>query len=343
MVSEEKNSVTVRVPATSANLGPGYDVLGMSLDIWQEVTVERASEFSMVVEGEGSGKVPTDESNLIIKGMMRAFKMAGKELPTLKYHVVSQIPFMAGLGSSSAGLVAGLLAGLALAGHECNIEGEEELLQAAADIEGHPDNVSPAIYGGLQMGLHTGSRYYTHRIKVPVGLQCVLFIPDEPKKGGTAQNRSLLKPEISRSDAVFNLQRIAFLVSCFETGDLRNLKYAMDDRLHQPQRGVVMPHLYQIMKAATEAGALGSYLSGAGPSVMAICEGRNVQLQQKSERIEERIGKAMIEQAQLIGVPGRVFITYPTQLGAHIVKCDPPISKGTLHRFSPFRAVTSKF
>eukprot|EP01064_Diplonema_japonicum_P039426 TRINITY_DN987_c0_g4_i1.p1 TRINITY_DN987_c0_g4~~TRINITY_DN987_c0_g4_i1.p1 ORF type:complete len:343 (+),score=84.23 TRINITY_DN987_c0_g4_i1:51-1079(+) len=338
MTSFEKKSVTVRVPATTANLGPGYDVLGMALDIWQEVTVERADEFSMTTSGEGEGQVPTDKTNLILKGIERAFLMAGKDVPPLKVTVVSQIPFMRGMGSSSAGLVAGLLAGLALTGHELAVEGEEALLQAAAEIEGHPDNVSPAIYGGLQMGLHTGERWYTHRIKVPERLQCVLFVPDEPKKGGTAQNRSLLKPEISRTDAVFNLQRLAFLVSCFETNQLGNLKYAMDDKLHQPQRGVVMPHVFQVMKAANDAGALGSYLSGAGPAVMAFVEGRGVQLQQKTQRPEERIAKAMVDAAALIGCKGRAFITYPSHNGAHIVKCEPPISSEVLQRFSPYRA-----
>ena len=341
--STEKRSVTVRVPATSANLGPGYDVLGMSLDIWQEVTIERADTFSITTKGEGSEDVPTDSRNLIIRGCERAFAMAHKPYPTLKYTVVSQIPFMRGLGSSSAGLVAGLLGGLALAGHECQIAGEEALLQVAAEIEGHPDNVCPAIYGGLQMGMHTGERYYSHRIRVPEKLLCVLFIPDAPKKNGTDANRALLKDTIPRADCVFNLQRLAFLVSSFESGRLENLRYAMEDRLHQPQRSVVMPHCPQVMQAALSAGALGSFISGAGPSVMALCEGRGVLLQEKTAGVAERIGKAMVEAADRIGCKGRVFITHPTQVGAHIASVDPPVSDEILQRFSPFRAVTSKF
>eukprot|EP00755_Sulcionema_specki_P027323 Sspe_Gene.16702::Locus_5900_Transcript_1_1_Confidence_1.000_Length_1209::g.16702::m.16702/K00872/thrB1; homoserine kinase len=334
----ECKSVTVRVPATTANLGPGFDVLGMSLDIWQEVTVERADKFEMINEGEGAENVPKDDRNLVIKGVKRAFEIAGKELPTLRYHVVSMIPFMRGLGSSSAGLVAGLLAGLVLAGHKLPVEGAEALLQYAAEIEGHPDNVAPAIYGGLQMGLHTGKRYYTHRIRVPENLMCVLFIPNEPKKGGTEQQRALLKPEISRKDAVHNLQRLAFLVSCFETGKLDHLQFAMEDKLHQPQRAMVMPHTYQLINAAIQAGAAGAYLSGAGPSVMALCVGRGVQVQQSTDCIEERVGRAMLQAANSVGVPGRVFITYPTQVGAHIVRRDPPLSDKVVHRFTPFNA-----
>eukprot|EP01063_Lacrimia_lanifica_P025206 TRINITY_DN32988_c0_g1_i1.p1 TRINITY_DN32988_c0_g1~~TRINITY_DN32988_c0_g1_i1.p1 ORF type:complete len:342 (+),score=151.57 TRINITY_DN32988_c0_g1_i1:78-1103(+) len=338
MAKVKKNSVTVRVPATSANLGPGYDVLGISLDIWQEVTVERAEKFSMECFGEGADKVPINDSNLVIRGVKAAFEMAGEKLPPLKYTVLSQIPFARGMGSSSAGLVAGLIAGLTLTGHETELKGEEALLQIAAKIEGHPDNVSPAIYGGLQMGLWTGTRWYTHRIRVPAGLQCVLFIPDKEKKGGTEQNRALLKPEVSRKDAVFNLQRVAFLVSCFESDKLHDLKYAMEDALHQPQRAMVMPHTFQVIKAALDAGALGAYLSGAGPAVMALCAGRGVMIGEKSNRVEERIAKAMVDAAARIGVTGRAFITYPTQVGAHVVKVDPPASDGVLKRFSPFKA-----
>lgn len=326
--------MTVRVPATSANLGSGYDVLGMSLDVWQEVTVERADAFSITVEGEGAESTPKDDSNLIIRGVRRAFDIAGKEMPNLRYHIVSNIPFMRGLGSSSAALVAGLLAGLVLAGKELRVEGEETLLQAAAEIEGHPDNVSPAIYGGIQIGMHTGARWFSHRIRVPAHMQCVLFIPDQPKKGGTEAQRRLLKPMVSREDAVFNMQRIAFLISCFESDQLQNLEYAMEDRLHQPQRGTLMPHLFQLITAAVKAGAYGAYLSGAGPAVMALCKCHRAELQEASEDVPERVGRAMLSAARLCGTGGRVVITSPTVTGAHIVHADPPLSSGSLHRFA---------
>jgi len=335
---KERQSVTVRVPATSANLGPGYDVLGLALNIWQEVTVERASEYSMVVKGEGAEMTPTDpKKNLICIGVDYAFnRIAGKNTPTLKYTVVSSIPFMRGLGSSSAALVAGLIAGLVLAGKELRIEGEESLLQAAAEIEGHPDNVSPAIYGGLQIGMHTGKRWFSHRVHFPTELQCVLFVPDQPKKGGTAEQRRLLKPEISREDAVFNLQRIAFLISSLHSGDFRFLAEAMGDKMHQPQRGMIMPHVYQLIEAANKAGAYGTYMSGAGPAVMAFCKQQRTEILEESHSIPNQVGTAMMRAAELIGVKGRVFITNPSVHGAHVVSAEPPLTSGDLHRFSHF-------
>eukprot|EP01062_Namystynia_karyoxenos_P054482 TRINITY_DN4489_c0_g1_i2.p1 TRINITY_DN4489_c0_g1~~TRINITY_DN4489_c0_g1_i2.p1 ORF type:complete len:340 (+),score=115.95 TRINITY_DN4489_c0_g1_i2:101-1120(+) len=332
----ERNKVTIRVPATSANLGCGFDVLGMALDIWQEVTVERASEFSMTVEGEGAELTPKNEKNLICIGAKRAFEHAGKPFPTLKYHIVSRIPFMRGLGSSSAALVAGILAGLVLSGTDAKVEGEEALLQMAAEIEGHPDNVAPAIYGGLQIGMHTGSRWFSHRIHMPASLQIVLFIPDEPKKGGTAEQRQLLKPEISRADAVFNMQRLAFLVSCLKESQWSHLKDAMEDRLHQPQRSMAMPHVFQLIAAANKAGAYGSYLSGAGPSVAAFCKYHRIELQEEAESIPDRVGRAMLASAKLCGVKGRVFVTSQSRIGAHIVAAEPPLTAGGLHRFAPF-------
>lgn len=334
---KERSSVTVRVPATSANLGPGFDVLGLALNIWQEVTVERAPTFSMHVEGEGSELTPKDpKKNLICIGVEHAFGVAGKEMPPLKYTVVSRIPFMRGLGSSSAALVAGLIAGLVLAGKELRIEGEELLLQAAAEIEGHPDNVSPAIYGGLQIGMHTGHRWFSHRVQFPMSLQCVLFIPDQPKKGGTEEQRRLLKPEISRKDAVFNMQRIAFMISALNSNELSHLKEAMEDRMHQPQRSMIMPHVYQIISAANKAGAYGAYMSGAGPSVMAFCKQQRTEILEESVSVPNQVGQAMMRAADLCGVKGRVFITNPTVAGAHVVAAEPPLTSGDLHRFSHF-------
>ncbi len=147
----ERDFVHVRVPATSANMGPGFDCMGLALDVWNELTVERCDVFSMTVEGEGEGNIPLDETNLVVVGLKAAFEDAGKEIPTCKYHLKNNIPFCRGLGSSSAAIVAGLIAGLVLSGHELKVKGEESLLQLACKIEGHPDNVAPAIYGGLQI------------------------------------------------------------------------------------------------------------------------------------------------------------------------------------------------
>jgi homoserine kinase len=141
--SQPRRSVTVRVPATSANCGPGFDCIGLAVDLWTEVTVSRADRFEITAEGEGAEDMPKDETNYIVTGVKAAYDTAEKPMPPLKYHIVSRIPYARGLGSSSAAIVAGIIAGLVLAGHRLPVWGSESLLQIAASIEGHPDNVAP--------------------------------------------------------------------------------------------------------------------------------------------------------------------------------------------------------
>ena len=144
--SQPRSSVTVRVPASSANCGPGYDCIGLAVDLWTEVTVSRADEFEITAEGDGAAEMPKDASNLLVTGVKAAYDTAEKPMPPLKYHVVSRIPYARGLGSSSAAIVAGIIAGLVLAGHRLPVWGSESLLQIAATIEGHPDNVAPVSF-----------------------------------------------------------------------------------------------------------------------------------------------------------------------------------------------------
>jgi len=141
--SQPRQSVTVRVPASSANCGPGYDCIGLAVDLWTEVTVSRSDKLEITAEGDGAAEMPKDESNLLVTGVKAAYETAKKPMPPLKYHVVSRIPYARGLGSSSAAIVAGIIAGLVLAGHRLPVWGSESLLQIAATIEGHPDNVAP--------------------------------------------------------------------------------------------------------------------------------------------------------------------------------------------------------
>ena len=141
--SQPRQSVTVRVPASSANCGPGYDCIGLAVDLWTEVTVSRSDKFEITAEGDGADEMPKDPTNLLVTGVQAAYDTAKKPMPPLKYHVVSRIPYARGLGSSSAAIVAGIIAGLVLAGHRLPVWGSESLLQIAATIEGHPDNVAP--------------------------------------------------------------------------------------------------------------------------------------------------------------------------------------------------------
>ncbi|KAI9911739.1 hypothetical protein PsorP6_008773 [Peronosclerospora sorghi] len=338
-------SVVVRVPATTANMGPGFDTIGMALDIWTEISVEvvasrqddapNSCRFTLSNEGEGATELPRDESNLVIVGIKAAFKAAGEDLPDhLKVHCKNRIPFARGLGSSSAGIVGGIIAGLALAGMRLPVHGREELLQLASEIEGHPDNVAPAIYGGLQLGIFADDRWYSSRVQIPDDLQCVVFIPDST--GPTSVARAILPTDVSRKDAVFNIGRAAIFVNAFRSGNLDELRYATQDMLHQPQRGASQyPHLEPLINAALNAGAHGSFLSGAGPTVLAITSGRagDIFTQELAERQENRVANAMRETAAALGVPGCVFITNPEHRGAYIVRAEPRFSDRTVARY----------
>ncbi|KAG6616744.1 homoserine kinase [Phytophthora cinnamomi] len=331
-------SVVVRVPATTANMGPGFDTIGMALDIWTEISAEVVAGpagISLTNEGEGAAELPTDETNLVVVGLKAAFQAAGEPLPrALKVHCKNRIPFARGLGSSSAGIVGGIIAGLALAGMRLPVHGREELLQLASEIEGHPDNVAPAIYGGLQLGIFADDRWYSSRVQIPDGLQCVVFIPDST--GPTSVARAILPPDVPRKDAVFNIGRAAIFVNAFRSGNLDELRYATQDALHQPQRGAAQyPHLEPLIKAALGAGAHGCFLSGAGPTVLAITSGRagDIFTQQLAERQENKVANAMREAAAALGVSGCVFITNPDHRGAFIVRAEPQFSDRSVARY----------
>ncbi|CAI5742975.1 unnamed protein product [Hyaloperonospora brassicae] len=338
-------SVVVRVPATTANMGPGFDTIGMALDIWTEISVEVAAPLAgdasnlrrvtLTNEGEGASELPRDETNLVIVGLKAAFRAAGEEMPRhVKVHCKNRIPFARGLGSSSAGIVGGIIAGLALAGMRLPVQGREELLQIASEIEGHPDNVAPAIYGGLQLGIFADNRWYSSRVQIPDGLQCVVFIPDTT--GPTSVARAILPPNVSRQDAVFNIGRTAIFVNAFRSGNLDELRFATQDMLHQPQRGAAQyPHLEPLINAALGAGAHGCFLSGAGPTVLAITSGRagDIFTQQLAERQENKVANAMREAAAAMGVSGCVFITNPDHRGAFIVRAEPRFSNHSVARY----------
>jgi homoserine kinase len=325
----ERTKVVVRVPATSANLGPGFDAIGMALDMWSEFTVERSDKFEVICEGEGAHDMPLDDTNLVCFGLKAAFEKAGKPVPLLKYHLVNRIPYARGLGSSSAAIVGGLVAGCVLAGHRVPMWGSEELLNMAAEIEGHPDNVAPALYGGIQLGIHTGERWMTERVNLPPGLQCVCFIPDAIGKTSTA--RGVLSDTITRKEAIFNIGRVAWLINALASNNIDQLRYGVEDALHQPQRGAaVYPHLYPIIKAAELAGASAAYLSGAGPTVMAITSGASGDIftQRAKERVDSKVAEAMLDAAAKCGCIGQVFITAPVEQGAYVVSAEPHFSHG---------------
>ena len=297
-----RERVTVRVPATTGNLGPGFDCLGMALDLWNTVEVEVGSSGFDVL-GEGAEHLPHGDANVVSRCFRLPFLESGQRVPKLSITCRNEIPIGRGLGSSSAAVVGGLVAGNEICGRPLS---EERLLELAARTEGHPDNVAPALLGGCQIAVWEGDRLIATPVPVPDGLRAVLFIPD--MRMPTEQARDLLPAEVPRQDAVYNMGRVAMLVRAFATGDLTGLAVATGDRLHQPARQTIFPAMKNIFRSAMAAGALGVFLSGAGSSVLALTQGK-----------ELTVGYEMADAAVKSGVDGTLKVTRPTNQGTHVV------------------------
>ncbi|MFN3974161.1 MAG: homoserine kinase [Dehalococcoidia bacterium] len=297
-----KRRVEVRVPATTANLGPGFDCLGMALELFNLVRLE-TGRSGVVVTGEGADTLPAGPENLVYQAVQRAFERAGHPLPSLALSCRNFIPLARGLGSSSAAIVGGLVAGNALMGYPLDTH---TLLELAAEMEGHPDNVAPALLGGCQVVVRLDGRLHTASIPLPPDMRVVILIPDQPMP--TEQARAVLPPQVRREDAVFNLGRVALLVNALCKGRLEDLRWATQDRLHQPARQALFPAMPLIFKAGLEAGALGVFLSGAGSSIVALTSGR-----------EMTIGYEMLDMANKAGVSATIQVTRPWAKGAEVV------------------------
>lgn len=293
------------MPATSANLGPGFDCLGMALDLWNTVTLERGRE-GVTITGEGADRIRRDQGNLVLRALSAVFQRIGSIPPPMTLACHNVIPMSRGLGSSSAAIVGGLVAGNALCGSPLE---QQDLLKLATDIEGHPDNVTPALLGGCQITVQEGGKVVASRVPLPPGLSAVLFIPTMPMP--TAKARAVLEPNVAREDAVYNIGRAALLVNAFATGRLDLLDVATRDRLHQPQRERIFPQMRLLFRAARQAGALGVFLSGAGSTILALTVGK-----------EMTIAYEMAEEARKASLEGDVRITKPTEQGATVVSVE---------------------
>jgi homoserine kinase len=257
--------VTVRVPATSANLGPGFDSLGLALDLCDEVTAEATSGTAVAVEvqGEGEGTVALDERHLVAATMLRTFKHLGLTPPGLKLKCRNRIPHARGLGSSSAAIVAGIMLADALAGAGMT---RAQKLVLASDIEGHPDNVAPCLLGGFTIAYTTEDGAKALSLDPSPRIHPWVFVPDT--KGLTSVARAALPEKVPHVDAVFNVSRAALLVAAVSRQPSR-LFEATDDRLHQSYRARSMPESTHLLRELRSAG-IAAAISGAGPTVLAL-------------------------------------------------------------------------
>ncbi len=281
--------VRVRVPATSANLGAGFDCLGLALELYMDLAVEEeAGEgLEIAATGEGSASIPLDERNAVYQGMIHAYRRAGRTPGRLRLTIASQIPLASGLGSSSAALVAGLTAGAELCGIGLD---REEVLRQGVGVEGHPDNVAPCVLGGIVIAALDGEEVAWVRIEPPRDLAAVVAIPDFPLP--TPKSRSVLPERVARRDAIFNAGRVGLLVAALQQGDYSLLRTGMQDRLHQPYRTALVPGMEAVLAAATEAEALGAALSGAGPTALALVSGQGAEVAEAMQQAWAKEGIA---------------------------------------------------
>jgi homoserine kinase len=284
--------VRVRVPATSANLGPGFDALGLALALYNEVTIEEADGVSVAVEGEGSGRLDAGAKNVVARGAALAFEIAGRAFPGVRLHCVNRIPLSRGLGSSAAAWVGGLLAANALLGEPLDRDG---VLAAATRAEGHPDNVAAALLGGLTVSCADGARVTAVSLPVPREIEWVILLPET--ESSTRAARAVLPESVPRADAIFNVQRVSLLLAALGAGRADLLDLAMQDRLHQPYRRRPFPWMDAVAAAGRGAGALGCVLSGAGPSMLAAVRPRG----------GESVARAMEEALRTAGIAGRAL------------------------------------
>lgn len=306
------SSVVVEVPASSANLGAGYDCLGVAIAMTNrielEVRVWSRGEIELTVDGEGRNELTEDRENRFVRGLEAALRMALGELPDgvgWRIGMRNQIPLSRGLGSSAAATVGGVLAGNALAGEPLSTA---DMLRLSAEIEEHPDNAAAALLGGFVVSASTPAGVEAIRIDAPREVRAVLFIPD--LRLSTREMRAALPVQVPLADAVANLSAVAVGVAGLATGRFELLGRLTVDRLHEPYRALAYPQLPRMVAAARDAGALGACLSGAGSTIIAFTD---------SAAGATALEAGLTEAAATAELPGRVRTVELRNTGAQVV------------------------
>ncbi len=313
MIGLRHRRVVVDAPASTANLGAGYDALALAVELVDrvELSVNAEPGSTIEVEGEGSGTLPVGPENRFVMALETGLRWALGEVPRgvgWGVRMKNAIPLLRGLGSSAAATVAGLVAANALAGDPLE---QRKLLELAIQLEGHPDNVAAALLGGFVVVVSEDGRVEAVRFDPPLRLRCVFFIP--ALELSTARMRQVLPAEVPHRDAAFNLGRAALAVAAFAGGRLDLLRLATEDRLHQPYRSQVFPALPMLIEAAVGAGAHGACLSGAGSSVVAFTD---------SPDASGAVEKAFVAAARAAALEGIVQTLAPRRAGTVVIEAE---------------------
>jgi len=301
------NQSTIRVPATTANLGVGFDCIGAALTMsnqFQFTIAKTDTQLEITVEGEEAHKVKTDRTNLIYQSFVRLYQKIKQTPPNVKIAISLGVPLSRGLGSSATAIVGGLLGANNLAGNPLS---QDEVMAMAIAIEGHPDNVVPALLGNCQLSVADGAGWQISSIPWHEKIIPVVAIPNFELS--TEEARSVLPTSYSRSDAIFNISRMGLLLRALATNNPEWLKTALADKIHQPYRQKLIKGYDQIHQAAISAGAYGSVISGAGPTLLSLTSPSNV----------ESVVQSMSEAWSTLGINAQVRSLALDTVGAEVL------------------------
>lgn len=295
--------IKIRVPASTSNLGPGFDTLSLALDWYNEFTFKERKE-GLKINQHNSTKLPVDSTNLVYKSFLEAFKKVNQAPPGIEIDINCHIPLALGLGSSASAVVSGLLAGNHFLN---NVLNENEVLSLATKLEGHPDNCAAAIYGGLTISVSSNENVYVSQFPWPNELLIVVILPDFELP--TRISRELLPLKIPYGDATFNVSRTAYLLSSLLNKDWSGLKIGFQDRLHQPYRADLVAGMEAVLSEGIKKGACGTTLSGAGPTLVAFVN---------DKKQASVIGTAMTEKWNEFKVKSTYKVLTVATKGAHV-------------------------
>jgi homoserine kinase len=305
--SVDNRSVRVKVPASTANLGPGFDAIGMAFQLFTTIRMRISDKTHIRLFGEELDGLPNDKSNLLYEVAAGLFQQAGMAAPELDIEVETEVPVTRGLGSSAAAIVGALVAANQLAGEPFT---RDELFAAASRLEGHPDNVGASLFGGIVVAAmpdHQSEPVPYVRFSAPAGLETLVIIPDF--RLSTEKARHALPDVYSKADMIYNVGHSSLLVAALAQGRLDLLSQAMRDRIHQPYRAPLVPGLAEILRDAANHGALGAALSGAGPTILCFYSGET-----NKQKLLSFVDQVM--EKQQIGY--RLLELLPDQVGVQV-------------------------
>lgn len=302
-------AVRIKIPGSTANLGPGFDTLGMALSLYAWIEMKPADTTAFHLYGDELRGIPKDKSNLIYKVAQSVFKEAGVHIPELEISMYSEIPLTRGLGSSASAIVGALVAANEMIGAPLSLG---KLLNMATKLEKHPDNVGASLLGGIVTAAWDGVETKYIHFNAPNNLEVLVAIPEFQLS--TSAARGVLPSEVSLKDAVYNISRTSLLTTALAVGRLDLIPFAMQDCLHQPYRASLVPGLQQVLEDATSHGALGAALSGAGPTVLTLVDSQSP----NKEKLEQFLQETFAKQ----GIKAKTLWLKPCALGANRLTID---------------------